>query len=597
MGRLWTCGFGLESVTAGVEFDAVTGSPTISTGTKRTGSVASLRCNPSASTAWIQDRVRADSTVRCFLRFYLYIHSGPVTNPVAIARWGDGSGFGWKLLLNTNRTLQVTNESDQNVGSPSSALSLDTWYRIEVDYNDASGDTVNAYVDGVSFCSAAATDVGGGGVVNIGAITSETCDLYFSDIAVNDSAGSYQNSLPGAGNVTYLFPDAAGDSNTFSTQVGGTAGSSNNFTRINEHPPDNATSYNGSNTANEEDLYNCAASGIGSGDVVNVVHVGWRFRRSTTGTGPQVKLECMKTSGGTKAQGSAIIPNSTTWKTNQNAVPNTYPITLYLDPDSASWTQAKLDTMQAGMLCVQTTTPRADVSAIWVVVDYTPASGQTYNESITLSSQGGLSPITNLVLNPSLSFGAGAGINSGGLGILGGTCILGSVAGIITASAKTLETLLGYYEIPPEHIVDLGSAKVCNLSANYASKTIDPTASFDAVPAVDAMPSWDGVVSGKADVKIQIAISTDGANYGDWRDFIPGQYILWKAKWRLRLEVMEQPATPVVSGFSFTVDMPDRIDTGVGISIPADGDTIEFSPAFQATPAVVITDSRPAGGR
>lgn len=105
-----------------------------------------------------------------------------------------------------------------------------------------------------------------------------------------------------------------------------------------------------------------------------MVQVGWRYRRSATGTGPSVKLEIMKTSGGTKSQSAGIIPNSTTWKTNQNATPWTYPLTLYFDPDGAAWTQSTLDTLQAGILNTQTTTPRCDVSDVWALVEYVPAA-------------------------------------------------------------------------------------------------------------------------------------------------------------------------------------------------------------------------------
>jgi hypothetical protein len=72
----------------------------------------------------------------------------------------------------------------------------------------------------------------------------------------------------------------------------------------------------------------------------------------------------MKTTAGTKTQSAALIPNSVTWATNAVTFPFNPPLTTYADPDSATWTQATLDTMQIGYKLTATNTRTIAISNI-----------------------------------------------------------------------------------------------------------------------------------------------------------------------------------------------------------------------------------------
>src|SRR3990167_7619952 len=98
MARLWSSGAELQSVTNGVEWDTNTGTLAIDTTIKRSGA-ASLRINTAGTARYVTHRFRADSTVRTFVRFYLYIASAPAA-ATYILRHGDGVGFGYQLRLN-----------------------------------------------------------------------------------------------------------------------------------------------------------------------------------------------------------------------------------------------------------------------------------------------------------------------------------------------------------------------------------------------------------------------------------------------------------------------------------------------------------------
>lgn len=381
MARIYSTGFELNSTTSGVEADTFS-SVTVSTTNVRSGTYA-MRANAVASAPFWRTQVKTadDTTNICYLRFYLYIASA--TNAVVqIARIVDSGNVQQAVIrLTTGNQLQLCDNTVTQVGSNSSALSANTWYRVELKYN-GSTHALEAQLEGVSFASGAG-GVGSAGwsKVLLGTINgTPTADLYFDDVAINDSTGSFQNSYPGSEKLIALLPNAAGDVNTFALQTGGTAGSANNYTRVSEVTPDDGTTFNGSSTLNQEDLFNVTDSGIGASDTVNVVHIGVRFRNPLADTAAAIKLEVEKAASGTIGQSAAILPNSTTWRTNATAAPFNYPYTLYQDPDGSAWTQSTLDTMQIGYKL--TTGPATggrsvSVSKVWALVGYTPSVGGT----------------------------------------------------------------------------------------------------------------------------------------------------------------------------------------------------------------------------
>ncbi len=373
MARLSTIGFELQSVTAGVEIDSISSTPVIDTVTFRSG-LASLRVNGTSISKFVTHQYAGTGLAQDrFFRFYLRIHTASGTDAAAFALFRDGTnGNGMSLRMNIARTIELWDEqAGVQRGSDSAALALDTWYRIEMQYNRAAG-TGTAYIDGVSFATGTQSANLDMNVVRFGMIDTATCDLNYDDIAINDSSGASQTGLPGAGNVIRLTPNAAGDANAWLNTAGG-AGDANNYTLVDETTPDDATTMVQSGILNSEDLYNCTDSGIGASDTVNVVHVVGRFRNNTADTLTAFKFEIEKTTGGTKAQSATIIPNSTTWKTNALAAPINPPITLYNDPDGSPWTQASLDTMQIGQIDSAVNVNRIQVTLVCAMVDYTPS--------------------------------------------------------------------------------------------------------------------------------------------------------------------------------------------------------------------------------
>jgi hypothetical protein len=127
----------------------------------------------------------------------------------------------------------------------------------------------------------------------------------------------------------------------------------------------------------------------------------------------------------------------------------------------------------------------------------------------------------------------------------------------------------GIYTIPASHIVDIGLAQTCLIGTSYTVKS-NPT---------------------KTSAKVQINIQQNNLTWNGWQDFVPGQYIGKAFNFRLILMSSDENTTCVVNNFSFWVDVPDVIDSGRNISIPATGATIYYTKTFHEIPTPIVVIS------
>jgi len=373
--RLWSTGFELQSVTSGVDLGTGVDAIAISTTTKRSGA-ASLSC-PTGGDYFSFTFSAASPTVDHFLRFYLNIAGYPTTaiGKIFEIRAFDGTNTA-SIKLNTNGTLELWNENTggtaAQVGNDSSALNLDTWYRIEMafDYIGASDNVLTAYIDGVQF--ATGNDVGGTAdqpvVMYLGAIGSTiNGGIFIDDVAINDSSGAVQTGLPGVGSIVYLWPNAAGDTDTSTSTPNG-------WQQVDESPtPDDDTSVAWLDDANDMldvNFQSSASAGINSYDNITLVQGGIR-EKANTAASENWQLGFKSQSNGTVQSGTLTLHDDITWKTNGDVIPRNYKLTSYTDPQAGgAWTSSLLDTMQ---LRASTTdaTPDVGISTLWALVEYT----------------------------------------------------------------------------------------------------------------------------------------------------------------------------------------------------------------------------------
>lgn len=144
------------------------------------------------------------------------------------------------------------------------------------------------------------------------------------------------------------------------------------------------------------------------------------------------------------------------------------------------------------------------------------------------------------------------------------------------------------YEIPSSHIISLSTAKLCKIYTDLDIGGMSIISTVDSWASIDALSSIDGYLSSDFDVKVQIAISQDGVNYGDWSNFINGEYIGQSFKFRLVIMSYNDFVTPIIREFKFTVDMPDIFESGSDTS-GTTAKTITYLNSFSVPPKVQIT--------
>ncbi len=375
MARLFTSGFELNSVTDGVEFTTNNATVAIVTTNPRTGTYHG-RVSGASNGFWRQNVFTSNQATVGYIGVAVCIHAA-VNATTQLVRFSNVSNaLQCNISMTSSRTLVLLKADGSQIGSASAALTVDTWYYIELK-NDASGaGSLDARIDGVSFASGANSSAGTWGRALIGVITGTqtTADIYFDDFKVNDSSGSAQNSWPGLGKVAIVRPNGAGETTQWTPSAGA------NYTTVDEVTPNDATDSNSAVLTAKEDLYTVNSLGLNSYDTINVVQVGARFNNATTADATTAfKLEIEKASGGTKLQSASIIPNSTTWRTNTTAAPDTYVLTAYTDPDAAAWTSTTLDSMRIGVLTGAIGVFGINVSTMWAYVDYLVGTPPSFN--------------------------------------------------------------------------------------------------------------------------------------------------------------------------------------------------------------------------
>ena len=398
--RLWQSGAELNSVTSGVEFTTanVSGELTISTTTVRSGTYAArftgLVSGQGASLS--KEFQPGGGLGPYFFRCYFRVATLPSADN-AIFMLNNTNNFTSPIVwidLGSDGTLEL-NDEDGVIGSRSSALSVDTWYCLEVK-TDLTGaganDVIEARIDAAAaFASSSTRTVGGFDFAlwgcNMRLEAQTTGDWFFDDLAINDSTGSFQTSYPGLNSgIIHLRPNAAGDTDDWDLTT--------TFEDIDEVTPDDATTLINSLTieATHEVNIDATPAAIASGDTINVVQVGVRCNESVgTDPDPTMVLRIKASASGTVEEGTTLTLASTTWRTHGTAAPLLPSLTLYDLPGASTtaYTKADLDTTQIGARLTNSPTGLAQISTMWLSVDYTAVAGGT-----TYTTTGGAIGVT-----------------------------------------------------------------------------------------------------------------------------------------------------------------------------------------------------------
>lgn len=280
MSRYFICGFEVGSLG---EFNSTTGTCSISSSTKRTGSY-SFRANPtSGSGHGTLYSLRAAAASRADLiysgGFALLVASLPNVDTVIYQDYTAlGATIRTTITLKTTGALSISYVNGGTVVSSTNTLSADgKWHTIE--FSKISLGAV--YVDGVQWITHSDWPTTIADTVRIGANvnggSAVTCDLYFDDLfGDTDQAMTAVN---GIGNILILL--ATADPGALGSWTNGGGGTTSIFEGVNNRPPTGAAAATngikiknaatGSNLDYVPTMQTYAAAGVPLGSKINAV--------------------------------------------------------------------------------------------------------------------------------------------------------------------------------------------------------------------------------------------------------------------------------------------------------------------------------------
>ena len=351
MTRLLTTGYETGDVTeAGTSTVGANSSLTVvgSAPTPRAGSYClKVATTASSITGTYKTLVLPAAKTEVWIRFAFFTHAlVSASEPVLAMLLDAGGSAQCNLTYNAGDGLLRFNRGSSSstlLAAASTSFPQDSWHVIEwrVQILTATTGAGEVWLDGnrvINFSG----DVANTATLNVqslvlgvfGTVSGITGGyLAFDDIAVNDVAGSINNTRAGDGRVVLLVPNGAGSS-TQLTRGGTDTGA--NYSQVNELPPSIAQ-YVGSATVAQRDLYTLADIPIAVSSI-NVVEALVLAQNSDAGggsIGPTIK------SGATINEAAAIGLSTSPayvgarWETD----PNT----------TAAWTVAAVNALEAGV--------------------------------------------------------------------------------------------------------------------------------------------------------------------------------------------------------------------------------------------------------
>ena len=268
-----------------------------------------------------------------YIRWPVRFTSAPTTPRFFF--WSNGSTEMGSIRRNlSSGLLEIYTSVSTLQATGAIPLSIATWYNLEIHIKiDDSVGVIELRVDGV----ADATYTGDTKpstettVDNVSLYSSGTYAAYLDDIAINDIAGSADNSWCGDGKISLLSPSAAGD------VTGLTPSTGSNYQCVDEIPA-SGTDYVYSATADLYDLYNCGTIALGAGELVRRVQVQARMLEESA-DGDSIDLGVKTVSVESFDSGHAVITSAARYAGDD----------LTLNPTTgAAWTQTQLDALQVG---------------------------------------------------------------------------------------------------------------------------------------------------------------------------------------------------------------------------------------------------------
>jgi hypothetical protein len=344
--------------------------------TKRTGNYA-LQVNPTTTATGyhIFAPVESDGTNgdgspgmgnTIYVRFYFRYATKPASNSEEIfcAFEGSATTYKWSLRLTSTGAIAFYDSTTTLVGTSSTTLLADTWYRIEASaQTSASTADIQVKIDGTSEITNlnVNTTATGHGRVVIGKFTdrnSQTIDVFYDDLMISDSA------FPGIGEVRLLYPNADGVTQQW------TAGTGATYAEVDEVPwvsADYIQCGTGGNQVALLALISTATAGISG--TINSAKTMTRASHVTANTSA---YKCRTVSGATTSDQTNAFDLDATFRVFSKIFDT--------DPNTSSaWTTSALDAVEIGGIEANAVASR--MYSAGMSVDFTPGGSSSSSSS------------------------------------------------------------------------------------------------------------------------------------------------------------------------------------------------------------------------
>ena len=143
----------------------------------------------------------------------------------------------------------------------------------------------------------------------------------------------------------------------------------------------------------------------------------------------------------------------------------------------------------------------------------------------------------------------------------------------------------GVYAIPAAHRVNIGRAASCNV---VMSTTLHGQSLVDNIVAVANVFSITDIAGCALGQKVsatpQVRLSPDGVTWGAWQNWSPGIYTAQAFDFQVLLASVDPLVIALLTGFSFAVDVPDRLDSFAATAVPAAGTSVVYVVPFNGGP-------------
>lgn len=290
-------------------------------------------------TAYLEKDLSAVATRMWTFAIYITAHDTGIA-PAAFFKIQDGATVHLYLRMDTSRHIQLYRGDNTLLGTSTAALSLTTWYNIQVKVtiHDSTG-AYNVLIDGVSEISGTNADTRNGGNSTTDRFRfSQTDGSQFQfrvdDVVVaSDTDTNPSNNLLGDLKINKIVVSGNGTTNDWTV-----TGAGSNYQAVLEAGSDDDSTYVSTTGVGNTDLYNFTDTTIGD---VKAVALNITHRKDDAGP-RTLKTVYRNGSGGTTTeQGSAFSP-STSYLVHQ--------LILETDPaTAAAWGQSGLDNAQFGV--------------------------------------------------------------------------------------------------------------------------------------------------------------------------------------------------------------------------------------------------------